>query len=358
MTTQSVDQAHPILGFSHTWASKLAQRVQSLAIIALSVGEHNLPANVTVHSLGKERGVGRAGKFLNFQRIIAPLALRGAIDGIFVQQTEINAILATPYAKWRGIPLVLFKGHSRSLRPTLRIANRFIDCAITSTAAGYPIETAKKIVIGQGIDVDRFKPEGGMGPCRKRKRVISVGRLSPIKRYEVQIEAVKRLVHQRHRDDVDLYIYGGSDPIEYYDKLKSLVKSSNLQEHIHFKGPVSFLQMPDVYRTADLMIHTCDTDSLDKVVLEAMSSGVPAITSIHSYQNELGHYSNVLISHPDDPADLACKMEAVLDLRATDYRAIAQELREMVVRKHSVDHLADRIVAIIQELRNKKSRNE
>lgn len=369
MTAQAIDQDHPILGFSHTWAAKLAGLVERLHVVTLHLGKHDLPSNVTVTSLGGERGSGKLAKLIAFHRAVAPLVLGRKVDGIFVQQTEINAILAAPYAKLLRVPLVLFKGHSRSLRPSLRVANALIDRALTSTPAAYPIDTPKKVVTGQGIDVDVFTPAlapegvpaGGQKRARGRKkaggpkRIISVGRLAPIKRYAVQIEAANILINQKGRKDFTLHIYGGPDPPSHAAELTALIKNHGLEETVFLEGPMDFRRMPEVYRGAHALVHTCATESLDKAVLEAMACGVPAITSIQSYRPVMGVSADTLVCRPGDAADLAAKMEGVLALPSADYHTLGSALRDTVVRDHSVDRLVAQLVEVIQELRRGKS---
>ena len=62
MITQKVDLGDDVLGFTHTWVNKLAQRVDRLHVLALPVGRHELAENVELYSIGKER---EAGKFVN-----------------------------------------------------------------------------------------------------------------------------------------------------------------------------------------------------------------------------------------------------------------------------------------------------
>ena len=55
MTTEKLDINDSIFAFSHLWIKTIAEQVEQLTIIALSVGEYDLPKNVTVYSLGKEQ---------------------------------------------------------------------------------------------------------------------------------------------------------------------------------------------------------------------------------------------------------------------------------------------------------------
>src|SRR3989344_3692203 len=51
--TQAADQDDPVLGFFHEWIAGLAKQFESVEVVCLKEGRHALPANVSVHSLGK-----------------------------------------------------------------------------------------------------------------------------------------------------------------------------------------------------------------------------------------------------------------------------------------------------------------
>ena len=54
--TQKVDKNDPILGFFHRWIEEFAKHCQSIIVICLQKGEYNLPKNIKILSLGKEKG--------------------------------------------------------------------------------------------------------------------------------------------------------------------------------------------------------------------------------------------------------------------------------------------------------------
>lgn len=354
MTTQVIDQDHPILGFSHTWATKIAQRIAHLHILTSYVGRHSLPPNVTLWSLGKEEGAGRLQRLLRHQRIGASLILGGRVDGIFVQQTEEHVLGLAPYALVRRLPIVLFKGHGRSLRFRLRIATLLVSKALTSAEVAFPLRTRKKLVIGQGIDTEIFQPgpEGG-GRGGTGFRIVSVGRLSPIKAYEVQIDAARLLVSERGRRQFRLHIYGGWEYPgyrEYLEGLRTQVAQSGLTDVVHFEGSVLFGEIPRVYQHADLVIHSSRTLSLDKTVLEAMACAIPVVAPNDPYATILGPYADDLTYPADDAAALANQMNALLSRAPAERHALGLALRGIIVRDHSVEHFADKLVALFGSL--------
>ncbi len=354
MTTQVVDSDHPIQGFSHTWIRKLAQRIEGLHVVCLTVGKHDLPSNVRIYPIKASADASRASKFLRFQRYVAPLLLSRAVDGVFVQQTEINAILASPYAMLMHTPVVLFKAHGRSLRASLRLATSLASAVLTSEASAFPIDTPKKVVVGQGIDLDQFIPHERVFSEPRSRVVVAVGRYSQIKGYEVMIEACDILVNQRGIKDLVFRIYGADNYPgyeNYRQKLEQMVRSRNLQGRFELHGPVPFSSVSALYSEADLIVHPSDTLSIDKVVLEAMASERVILCSTAPFRSVLGAYSDDLMFAKGNPIDLAKKIEKVLSLPYHQYATIAKELREIVRQGHSVDNLADQIVKLFESLR-------
>ena len=53
ITTQAVDLDDPVLGFFHRWIEEFAKHCESISVICLKEGRHDLPDNVHVYSLGK-----------------------------------------------------------------------------------------------------------------------------------------------------------------------------------------------------------------------------------------------------------------------------------------------------------------
>ena len=77
-----VDARDAILGFYVAWLKGMARRVEKVQVIALQVGEHDLPANVEVISLGKDRGAGTLSMFASFQRSLWRLCRRASLPRI------------------------------------------------------------------------------------------------------------------------------------------------------------------------------------------------------------------------------------------------------------------------------------
>ena len=70
IVTQKVDKNDAILGFFHRWIVEFAKHTDTVTVVCLQKGASELPENVKVLSLGKERGVGRIARAIRFYSYI------------------------------------------------------------------------------------------------------------------------------------------------------------------------------------------------------------------------------------------------------------------------------------------------
>ena len=88
--TQKVDKNDAILGFFHNWLLQLSPKFERIIVVCLEKGESDLPNNVRVLSLGKEKVVVGSqnlassiqdleGELIVFDCSTSPLAWRGPL---------------------------------------------------------------------------------------------------------------------------------------------------------------------------------------------------------------------------------------------------------------------------------------
>src|SRR5689334_5080354 len=111
MLTLRVDRKDWLVGFTHTWLERLAPhpQIERISVICLERGEVDLPENVQVYSMGKERGAGRIGQLMNFHRAIAPIIRE--VDVVFGHLVPRYTLIAAPYALRHHIPMVHWHTH-------------------------------------------------------------------------------------------------------------------------------------------------------------------------------------------------------------------------------------------------------
>ncbi|HLB48243.1 MAG TPA: glycosyltransferase family 4 protein [Anaerolineales bacterium] len=335
--TQKVDRADWLLGFTHGWLKTLAARVDKLIVICLEQGETDLPPNVRVISLGRERGVNRLGRAINFVRALA--ATIGEADGVFAHMSPLFAIAAAPFAKARRLPLVLWYTH-RSVNAALRLATVLCDAVVTASPESFQLPTNKLRVLGHGIDSTQFAPRE-QEETREPPLILAVGRLSPIKRYELLIEAARRL--RLHGIEFRCAIAGDDPPgsRDYGDSLRALGRG-----HVEFLGPVPHAEIAAWYHRCSVGVNLCPTGGLDKAVLEAMFCARPVVVTNQAFAPLLGAEGAGWLAAEDAEA-VAIALVGVLS--DPDSGRKADVIRARAIATHSLGGLMDRLVQVFKE---------
>ena len=188
IVTQAIDTEDPVLGFFVRWVEEFAKHAEHIEVICLKFGRSDLPKNVRVHSLGKEKGVSRVRYVLNFYKYI--WRLRHDYDTVFVHMNQEYVVLGGPLWRALGKHIGLWYVH-RSVNLKLRVASFFAQDIFTTTPEGFRLATPKLHVVGHGIDTVAFAAPSR--PLHERLRLVSIGRITPIKNLDTLIEAVALL---------------------------------------------------------------------------------------------------------------------------------------------------------------------
>ncbi len=142
------------------------------------------------------------------------------------------------------------------------------------------VKTDKVEIVRCGVDPDQFSPKKAVANNQVIKIGV-IGRLVEKKGIDILIEAVTALKAQGKR--IELHI-AGSGPLE--DSLKSLVRRNKLSEkEVVFFGAIPHAEVAGFIKSLDMFVLPCrqgkngDIDGIPVVLMEAMISGVPVITS-------------------------------------------------------------------------------
>lgn len=340
--TQKVDREDAVLGFMHRWIAEFAAHTAQVTVMCLEEGAHTLPKNVQVHSLGKEAGVSRLTYLIRFYRYL--FRFRAQYDVVFVHMNHEYVLLGGLLWRLLGKRVCLWYAHGHVPR-SLHIATWLAHRVVTSTESGFRIRTAKKRVVGQGIDVDRYA-------CPAREvsdtlRICSIGRLSPIKRYETLIDAGALLKEQGVPFEATILGDAGlPEQQAYAQALRERVSVQGLGDRVHFLGAVPHREIPQYLCAADVFVNTSETGSLDKAGLEAMAAGIPVFVCTAAFDGVLGTHKEQLWFAPGDAAQLATRIRALGNRERTE---IGEALQVRVRKEHSVTQLIPKILKAAYE---------
>jgi len=341
ITTQVIDKNDPILGFFHRWVEEFAVHFEHIYVICLKEGEHTLPSNVTVYSLGKEDGESRLKYTWRFYTYFTNIFFQEKVDFVFFHMGAIYNIMAAPYFFFRkiyGTKFYWWKTHG--LLNTLgKVAFRFVDKVFTAGEKSFPISSKKINVVGHAIDTSQFSFVTNKGISEGVIKVISVGRVVPIKKIECAFEAVKNVrdVHV----PISLSVYGPISDAQYKKRLDHIIYKYNLDGIVSFAGPVEHGELPLIYAQYDVLIHPAYEAGFDKVVLEAMAVGVIPVTSIQSFKSILEPYG--LYIPPNDSIGYTNIISKIAHMSKIEREKLSSALRNIVVEGHSITTLSQRI---------------
>ena len=355
LVTRKVDRGDALTGFVFGWIEALARNTEKLYVVCQEKGDlSGLPANVAVHSFGKERGYGKLRQSFALCTLSFRFARKSA--GFFVHMHPIYAILTWPISKFFGKNVVLWYVH-RSVDLKLRIAEKLVDRILTASPESFRIQSDKVKVVGHGIDLEKFFPapsplhEGEEGRGSKFK-IVSIGRISPVKDYETLIKSIEMMVKQGQIQNIVAKIYGSiglKNHAAYLDSLVHFVENAELEEIVHFEGPVSFDYVPQILREADVFVNLSQTGSIDKAVLEAAASEVLVLTSNEAFEIPIKKISPLLFFERNNPQDLAEKIVTIKSLPPLEAGRIRKQLRVWVEREHNLNNLVKKIIEEFQK---------
>ncbi len=343
IVTQAVDADSPTLGFFDEWLREFSRRCERVEVIALSVGRCALPSNVRVVAMPGGRGpIGRVRRLREYRRLLREL-LPGC-DGVFAHMCPEYVIAGWLLFGRAKKPVVLWFAH-RARNWKVRLGAWLSSVVATSVPGAFTLPTRKLRPLGQGIPTGLFRelPPPGSPPWT----LAAVGRITPIKRLELLIDALAIL--RTRGVDVVLELWGAPAlPTDraYEVGLRQRVAAAGLDDRVRFVGPVAYAQMPERYREITIGVNACPNGAIDKAVLEAMACGRPVIVTNETFRAMLGPDADGCLVRPEARA----VADAVQILLASDRAAIGRRLRATVETHHGLSRLIGAILELYERL--------
>jgi glycosyltransferase involved in cell wall biosynthesis len=246
----------------------------------------------------------------------------GHVHAHFAHDPALVALLVT---RLTGVPFS-FTGHARDLYqiPAISLAARSAEATTVVTCCRANADYLSSVlprrhrppvrVIHHGVDLDRFglDPRQSGGPVPE---LVCVGRLVEKKGHVDLLTALSLLKSSGAAFSCRIY---GEGPLQ--DTLRRLGADLGLDEHVAWMGPCSSEQVAAALAAADAFvltpIHTedGDRDGIPNVLVEAMASGLPVVTTSAGGITELvEHQANGLVTAPGNVTAIAASIGRLLD---------------------------------------------
>jgi glycosyltransferase involved in cell wall biosynthesis len=124
-----------------------------------------------------------------------------------------------------------------------------------------------------GIDPQLFSPQSRTSTVSTIE-ILCVGRLTPAKGQHLLLDALRQLLDQGRNVRLRLAGNGPDEP-----SLRAQAVRLNLADHVIFEGPVNQDRIRSVYAQADIFCLPSFAEGLPVVLMEALSMGIPCVTT-------------------------------------------------------------------------------
>lgn len=254
---------------------------------------------------------------------------------------NIRGALDAPTAESRLTRWVIRAGARLSARPAAIVYNA-ANAARQHAAAGYT--PARAVVIGNGFDLEAYRPDPAAGTALCRRLGIADARLlvgiaaevRPMKDHATLLAAIGRLAACGH--DLDLVMLGTGATPDNAD-LVARIAGHGLAGRVHLLGPLA--DPAPVIKGLDLgVLSSAWGEGFPNFIGEAMAAGVPCVaTDTGDCRPIIGETDKV--APPRDPIALAAALEAILALRPEARRALGCAARERIATRYALPAIVD-----------------
>lgn len=252
----------------------------------------------------------------------------------------------------RPAPALVFHDHRPAGLAPLNVSYRWsawpltrAHIAVDRALLDPPLRTRRpsiRQVVPNGIPLDRFTPKHEYG-LADPPRLVVLANLRPQKDHPGLIEAIAKLATSGVRVCVDL-IGSTPDPV-YTERCQSLIDNLDLRESVVIVGPSQ--DTGAALSTYDVGILSSHTESGPIALIEYLAAGLPfVVTDAGEIPALLPDSLRRWVVPPENPAELARTVRAVLAQSPEERAASAAEALAFATNNLSIERTVDSIEAV------------
>jgi UDP-glucose:(heptosyl)LPS alpha-1,3-glucosyltransferase len=234
-------------------------------------------------------------------------------------------------------------------RPKIVAISKMVQDDIASY---YQVDKGEIEVVYNGVDIKQLSPDIRnklRGALRRHYRIPDINIVYLFVSYDLKKKGIEplvdaaKLLKKSGKDNFNIIVVGGQ-PDRFLSKKVSML---GLENTIFFSGPTT--NITEFYANADVFVLPTYYDACSLVLLEAMASGLPVITT--EYNGAAGIITDgengYIIKHPPRPVELAEKMGSLLSSEKLQEMSLAASI---AIKEHSIINNHRHMMRIFNEV--------
>ena len=242
--------------------------------------------------------------------------------------TPLHSIVVSPIARIFRIQHTLWYAHAQ--KPILlNLAVKVVDRVVSSTRGSFPIKTRKLTLLGQGVDSRVFSNESENN--NSRFKLIYAGRMDKSKNVEQIVDTLSQLKSLFPLITLTLI---GNGSIKFLNESNPgwLVARESISRNL----------LPVEFKKHGTLIHAF-IGSLDKVLVEAVFTKMPVVSSNHEFCEEFETYAPI-----KDRIDLESQLRNYFSLEDYAIQKIVEQNYKIAINRHELTHWITKLVRVIK----------
>lgn len=207
-----------------------------------------------------------------------------------------------------------------------------------------PNEQNRIHLVYHGVDLDSWPYQPSLPETKEIVQILSIGRLIEKKGFIYLLDALRQLKEKKY--SIRLSIAGDGKEKE---KLKDFCRRHGLEQSVLFPGWQTPEQIKRQHTSSDIFVLPSiitddgDRDGIPNVILEAMATGLPIIsTSVSGIPEVIRHHHNGLLVSEKDSCRLAQAISYLIDNPCLRVR-FAENARKTVEKRFNHEHCNARL---------------